>query len=377
MGPGRRLRDARKVMNLDQADIAANLNLSLTVVNALERDDYEDMPPPVFVRGYLRAYAVLVKQPEDEICAMFDALGGHDAEDDPFRPVTLQDEKMPSESAKWGKGVVIVLLLALLGFAAWYLAPQWQDQIGAWSSAAQEDVSVAEPQPVAESAMSRKVRPWREEVGDTAESGGQAVSESVSPASSFAASSPEVINSEPEAAVDAVSRVADAAESAVESRQPGVATAEAGVEAGVEAAQAVVESTQDTVTQAALQPVPEPTKSVVTLPDTAPDVAESAADTVSAAAQGSSEGPADAGLATLSLSFSDSCWTSISDANGKRMVYGVMKAGMQRVVSGVLPFKVILGQSDAVKVRLNGKSFDHQQFSRGKIARFSIGEGDV
>ena len=58
--PGRVLSDARAAKGLAVAEVAAQLRLSASQVIALEADDYDRLPGPVFVRGFVRNYARLL-----------------------------------------------------------------------------------------------------------------------------------------------------------------------------------------------------------------------------------------------------------------------------------------------------------------------------
>ena len=59
--PGEQLRKARVGYGWSLQDVAANLNLDVDVVRALESGDYAGLPEPAFIRGYLRAYARLME----------------------------------------------------------------------------------------------------------------------------------------------------------------------------------------------------------------------------------------------------------------------------------------------------------------------------
>lgn len=59
--PGRVLAEARGRRNQTVAEIAQQLKLSATQVEALEADDYARLPGPVFVRGFVRNYARLME----------------------------------------------------------------------------------------------------------------------------------------------------------------------------------------------------------------------------------------------------------------------------------------------------------------------------
>jgi cytoskeleton protein RodZ len=58
--PGSVLRMERESLGVTVREVADTLNLSMTVVQSLEDDDYRRLPGTVFVRGYIRAYARLL-----------------------------------------------------------------------------------------------------------------------------------------------------------------------------------------------------------------------------------------------------------------------------------------------------------------------------
>lgn len=58
--PGRALAEARVARNLTVAEVAQQLKLSPSQVEALEADSYARLPGPVFVRGFVRNYARLL-----------------------------------------------------------------------------------------------------------------------------------------------------------------------------------------------------------------------------------------------------------------------------------------------------------------------------
>ena len=73
LSPGEQLRKAREGYRWSVEDVAANLNLTATVVGALESGNHEELPEAIFVRGYLRAYARLMEI--DESVVLTDAGG--------------------------------------------------------------------------------------------------------------------------------------------------------------------------------------------------------------------------------------------------------------------------------------------------------------
>lgn len=70
-GPGAELKTAREGMDVSTREVADALNLPLHVIEALEADDYERLPPTVFTRGYLRSYARLLELPPESLLARY------------------------------------------------------------------------------------------------------------------------------------------------------------------------------------------------------------------------------------------------------------------------------------------------------------------
>ena len=66
---GAKLQKSRLEQQWSIEDIAANLNLSSEIIEALEAGDYSSLPEWTFVRGYLSAYARLLGVAEDTVVA--------------------------------------------------------------------------------------------------------------------------------------------------------------------------------------------------------------------------------------------------------------------------------------------------------------------
>jgi len=59
--PGAFLAESRKQKGYSQEYVASKLHLRVKIIDLLESDNYEEMPEPVFIKGYLRAYAKLLE----------------------------------------------------------------------------------------------------------------------------------------------------------------------------------------------------------------------------------------------------------------------------------------------------------------------------
>ncbi|MDJ0905457.1 MAG: DUF4115 domain-containing protein [Woeseiaceae bacterium] len=101
----------------------------------------------------------------------------------------------------------------------------------------------------------------------------------------------------------------------------------------------------------------------VTRPEPAPAITES-----EPAAQ-----PVADGEIAVSLAFSGDCWTEISDATGRRLMFTMGRAGDTVNLSGVAPFAVLFGNVDNVSVRVNGNDYPLSSSNPGsRMARLTI-----
>ena len=114
-GPGASLRAAREGQQIPIDQVAEQLHLSVSMVEAMERDDYAHLPGPVFVRGYLKNYARLVGLSVDHILAAYEAQGPSDEITTPVVKTGISKEVSSGHAAvrlvTWG----ITLVLASRG----------------------------------------------------------------------------------------------------------------------------------------------------------------------------------------------------------------------------------------------------------------------
>jgi cytoskeletal protein RodZ len=82
--------------------------------------------------------------------------------------------------------------------------------------------------------------------------------------------------------------------------------------------------------------------------------------------------PLVAGL-SMTLSFIGDCWTEITDANGRRLFFGLGTTGRRVNLSGEAPFNVLFGNAENVSVQVNGLPYDIPAAGRrGRTARLTI-----
>ena len=71
-GPGEQLRTAREAAGMSVHEISTHMHLDSRIILALEADDYEELPAPTFVRGYLRGYARLLDLAPEPVLQAFE-----------------------------------------------------------------------------------------------------------------------------------------------------------------------------------------------------------------------------------------------------------------------------------------------------------------
>lgn len=75
----------------------------------------------------------------------------------------------------------------------------------------------------------------------------------------------------------------------------------------------------------------------------------------------------------LTLRFFADCWTEVTDVTGKRVAFNLYKGGDILKVSGVAPFKLILGDPSVVEIQYQD-TIIKREFVAGHSARFSVPE---
>ena len=115
---GARLSAARKKQGLDIETVARELHLDSRIVRALENDEREHLPEPIFVKGYLKIYGRLVGLPVDQLIREYSEQAGEPRPLHVIRP----PGKLPAvrqRSNRLVRYVIVLLLAAILLWLAW------------------------------------------------------------------------------------------------------------------------------------------------------------------------------------------------------------------------------------------------------------------
>jgi len=120
-GLGIRLREGREARGLTPQQAAELLNLDVTVVEALEREDFAALGAPVFARGHLRRYGLLLGLAEAGLIDAYEALCGRSGVPT-LIPRARQEMQSTRARPKWPWVTGGALLFLLVAAAAAYLA---------------------------------------------------------------------------------------------------------------------------------------------------------------------------------------------------------------------------------------------------------------
>jgi cytoskeleton protein RodZ len=109
--PGELLRRARREKGMAAEEVILNMGITQTVLSALENDEYERLPAPLYVKGYIRRYCSILGIPDNEVLTSFDDL----LREQGIQQGELKLRLMGAPEKKFGQWkLVIFLVLALL-----------------------------------------------------------------------------------------------------------------------------------------------------------------------------------------------------------------------------------------------------------------------
>ena len=113
--PGTLLRQARERAGLGAEDLAGQLKIAKSTLEALERDDFAALSEPVYVRGYYRKIAKVLGVPEDDVVAAYQARSRPAPAVPPMRRIPLAGGVAAGTSRQYrGQGLWIAVAVAVV-----------------------------------------------------------------------------------------------------------------------------------------------------------------------------------------------------------------------------------------------------------------------
>ena len=120
LSAGARLRHARESVGLSIDAVAHQLKLAPRQVQALEADDYAQLPGRTFVRGFMRNYARLLRLDADAVVATLPEVGHSPLLDGPALSSTTRvmgelpaDQSAKPSSARWAIPLALVAIVVI------------------------------------------------------------------------------------------------------------------------------------------------------------------------------------------------------------------------------------------------------------------------
>ena len=354
-GPGDRLQAARIEQGLSLDDVAGRMHLSANILKAIENNEFEEITAPIFVKGYLRAYARIVSLDEDD---MIDQYIDFYSEEDP--PITSTGNTVAELSAadprfKWATYIVVIIIGVAL--TTWWWNREQNDEptisLDAQSSRlADTGKSDAEVVSSEIEAVSEELI----EAGETDEAGDPTV-ESVATTEVEPAIATSVQES---SAVE----IEDAEVEVVEGEVAEGEVVESEVEEG-EAAPGLVDTAE--VEEVEAEAEVEATDSEVVAATSGSLETE----------QGTRNAPvriAPVGSDKLKIIVHADTWADIKDAASYQLVYDLLRADRSVELMGQAPFSVFLGNGHGVEIMFNGEEIEVAPRIRDdNTARLKIG----
>lgn len=139
LGIGGRLKQCREERKLTVQDVSAQMRLEPRIIEALEKDDYDNLPAPLYVRGYLRGYAKVLKIDPDTLLAQYES--GPVAE----TPEIVPEIKHPTQTSSSDKPVKIITYLITLTLVV-MLVTWWQSKFVVSSDDADNAGTMVQPE---------------------------------------------------------------------------------------------------------------------------------------------------------------------------------------------------------------------------------------
>ena len=410
-----RLIAAREARQLSVEDVAAQLNLHRSVLEALETERHDLLPTPAFVRGYLRGYARLLGIDGDELVREYSRSGVQDPV-----PVAMagHDVEQPRSShplMRWATMGIVALLIALL--IAWLLTrdggvlsgddqpPEQSATDAPATSTAGGDAleALIEPLPAPAAAQRGGEAAPAGFTGDAGDGGAGRGLPLVVPAGEPGADEfilPGVVGDagDDTAGVFVVASGEDAA-GTLDGAQDGAGDADVGVDPAAPAeahsggvddgdAAAGAGDASDASDADASQGSDSPAEA-----DASGSTDDGASAERAATATATDDLDADLeaeplqplqpvpaasdGTDLLELRSVEDSWAEITDSEGERLMFDLLRGDEPRRLIGVAPFEVFLGNAPTVELKVNGIAVEPPKISSRNTARFEVSADGV
>ncbi|MFD0912837.1 helix-turn-helix domain-containing protein [Methylophilus luteus] len=319
-GCGNVLKAARETQGLSIHEVSSHLRLGPKQIQAIEQDDFDKLPQPSIVRGFIRNYAKLLNIDVTPVLAAYQRIVPSTA---PL-PLSVRSNASPSVIDKPARTIrpqrilTFFIFLILAAILAYFY------------------INHIKPQALKNASLALDV----DEISETT---GQDIN--VPPAVTETVSLP--------AAADATATTGQAA-------APATATATEPA-AGI-APEAATTQTQAQVAEPAAVATSTPDSTIVSTPTPA----------ANNAVESTTLKSADPQKAILVFRVTEDSWVRIEDMQGKKILSEVLSAGSEHNVVAEKPVNVIVGHAQGTQLTIDNQPYDLTQATRGRVARIQL-----
>ncbi len=345
---------AREGLGRTQKDVADELFLTISYIKHIDAGDFEKIPKPAFIKGYLRSYARSVSLSGDEIVKRYEQIL-HAAEDDmEIRGVTEETVG----SVKFTGPVIQTGLVGLFGVIVvigmvWWIA----------SSGDEQHPEVTSADPAAEIQNAKNGRSFSETTGisGSASNAGQEKISSQSMLSDPVLQESELLSAGQvnNPAVEAATIEVLVDEQIVDNQQ------------GEEIVRIERQVEQQAETARSEASIESPIESPIGSGEQGKDVRieryrDGDQNFITLDAGGFDE---------MEISFVDECWLEIEDGDGQSIYGDLNRPGDVLRVYGIAPFELLFGRATGVTLKYNGEEVNLVRYiGEDETAKVRLGQ---
>jgi cytoskeleton protein RodZ len=320
-GCGNVLKAAREAQGLSIHEVCSQLRLGIKQIQAIEQDDFEKLPQPSIVRGFIRNYARLLNIDVNPILEAYQRIVPNKA---PL-PLSVRSNASRSVIDKPAPGfrpqrlLTFLIFLILAGIAAYFY------------------INHIKPQALKDAALALDV----DEISETT---GQEIAIPVPEAAPVPTEAAPVapvtqnVDTSP-TTVDNTAAAPTATGNDATANAANLLSANSAVTTNTNAANTIVSTPTPATTQAAEN---------TTLQATEPQ------------------------KASLVFKVNEDSWVRIEDLQGKKVFSEVMPAGSERQVTTEKPVNITVGHASGTQLTIDNQPYDLTQATRGRVARIQL-----
>jgi len=373
------LKSARTGKNLSISEVARDLRLDEKFILAIEGEDYTQLPVPAFVCGYIRNYAKLMGLQPEALIADY-KKGSKNEDMEPELKISKQKKltKSSTNSIVF-KLIIKLLLLVIFVFGSWKLWLYVSDNF------LEAEITSGRDKPLIDNADPIMDFSLNEQQNNDDELSLPVIDESKPAGMIEATKKIEMTNNvslavENSLAADGSLSVEDSSSVEGDLSAEDSILAEGSASTGDSIDSDTSSQINGSMTESSL-PISSSSVKISSSDDGSAEkiLIENTASEMTTVddAENNSVQSTDDSIASTSglliLEFSVDSWIKIVDANNKTLSSGTKKAGETLRIKGELPYNVLIGNADKVKVTFNNQLFDQSEYiNENSIARYSL-----